>query len=95
MKKSLSDFAKTPIAAKAKPTPASSTINTEQDLQTLLEQYQKMPQDELMKNFYQQVAMQKQNGTFDLAKLESALNGLDAFLLPEQKKNIKEILNKL
>lgn len=90
MKKSLSDFAQTPL----KETPTQTPPKRE-NIEEIVNQYQNMPRDELMQNFYTEVAKQKANGTFNLARLEQSIDSLSAFLSPEQKKNIKEILKNL
>lgn len=96
MKKSLWDYAST------KPQKPKETFEKEEksspppnNFEEQIKHYQSMPREDLLATFYQEVAKQKQNGTFDLKKLESTLSSLDAFLSPEQKKNIKELLNQI
>ena len=96
MKKSLWDYAST------KPPKPKATFKKEEksspppnNFEEQIKHYQSMPREDLLATFYQEVAKQKQNGTFDLKKLESTLSSLDAFLSPEQKKNIKELLNQI
>ena len=93
MRKSLSDFANTEI----KEAPKTEKIPTQEKekIEDLAHKYQNMPRDELMQNFYAEVAKQKAQGTFNLAQLEASIDSLDAFLNPEQKKNIKELLKNL
>ena len=105
MKKSLADFAsskpKTSFIPPPKPAPQTNTktpsnqSTQNQNFEEQIKQFQAMPKDELLKTFYNEVAKQKQNGTFDIKKLEATLSSLDAFLTPEQKKNIKELLNQI
>lgn len=102
MKKSLANFAsskpktQTPPQQNIETTKAPSQApNHAQNLQKQIEEFQSMPRENLLKTFYQEVEKQKQNGTFDIQKLENTLSSLDAFLTPEQKKNIKELLNQI
>ena len=93
MKKSLSDFANSPL--KEVPKAPQIPPQEQEKIEDLVGKYQNMPRDELMQNFYAEVAKQKANGTFNLANLEQSIDSLDAFLNPEQKKNIKELLKNL
>ena len=93
MKKSLSDFANSPLKEESK-TPKIPPQEQEK-IEDIVGKYQNMPRDELMQNFYAEVAKQKTNGTFNLNALEASIDSLDAFLNPEQKKNIKELLKNL
>ena len=65
------------------------------DMAEAVNKYSQMSQPELMQNLLFEVQKQKQNGTFDIQKLENTLSSLDAFLTPQQKKNIKELLNQI
>ena len=97
MKKSLSDFANTHIPQNENSTQKTYSQNAQntKDLEKLVNQFQGMSKDELMQNFHAEVAKQKANGTFDIQKLENSLDSLDAFLSPQQKQNIKELLRGL
>ena len=93
MKKSLSDFANSPL--KEEPKTPKIPPQEQEKIEDIVGKYQNMPRDELMQNFYAEVAKQKANGTFNLNALEASIDSLDAFLNPEQKKNIKELLKNL
>ncbi|MBQ2713669.1 MAG: hypothetical protein IJF22_01695 [Clostridia bacterium] len=96
MKKSLWDYASSkPQNPKTNPQTEEKQPQPPNNLEEQIKHYQSMPREDLLATFYQEVAKQKQNGTFDLKKLESTLSSLDAFLSPEQKKNIKELLNQI
>ena len=98
MKKSLFDF------ASSNPSPNfDTTLNqnpkkeqlkqeAQANLEETFQKYQNMPRDDLLKTLNSEIAKQKANGTFDLAKLQNTLNSLDPFLSPQQKNNIKELL---
>lgn len=96
MKKSLWDYASSK-PQKPEPTPQEQTNQPPppNNFEEQIKHFQSMQRDELLSTFYTEVAKQKQNGTFDLQKLETTLSSLDAFLSPEQKKNIKELLSKI
>ena len=96
MKKSLWDYASSkPQKPKTNPQKEEKQPQPPNNFEEQIKHYQSMPREDLLATFYQEVAKQKQNGTFDLKKLESTLSSLDAFLSPEQKKNIKELLNQI
>ena len=97
MKKSLSDFAKTPIKdiPQTTQTLPKPSPQEKENLEQLAQKYQNMSRDELMQTFYAEVAKQKTQGTFNLDHLQQSIDNLDAFLNPEQKKNIKELLKNL
>lgn len=63
-----------------------------ENIENLVNQFQGKSQDELLKTLHSEVAKQKQNGTFDIKKLESSIEMLSPFLSEQQKKNIKELL---
>lgn len=96
MKKSLWDYASSK-PQKQNPAPQEDTNQPSppKNFEEQIKHFQSMPKDDLLATFYKEVARQKQNGTFDLEKLETTLSSLDAFLSPEQKKNIKELLSKI
>lgn len=73
----------------------NSNPPNQKEMQDMMNKYSKMPRNDLMKNLFQEVQRQKQNGTFDIKKLEKTIDGLGSFLTPEQKKNIKELLNQV
>lgn len=96
MKKSLWDYASSkPQKPKTNPQKEEKQPQPPNNFEEQIKHYQSMPREDLLATFYQEVAKQKQNGTFDIKKLEHTLSSLDAFLSPEQKKNIKEILSQL
>ena len=100
MKKSLADFASSKPESLHNPTPPTSeksppTHNQNQNFEQQIKHFESMPREDLLKTLHHEVAKQKQNGTFDIQKLESTLSSLDAFLTPQQKKNIKELLNQI
>lgn len=65
------------------------------NIEDTLNKYKNMSQGELLSNLYSEVAKQKQQGTFDVRRLENAISSLGGILTPEQQKNMKEMLNKL
>ena len=73
----------------------SKNQSTYDNISDAVNKYSQMSQDELMQNLLFEVQKQKQNGTFDVNRLENAVDSLGAYLTPQQKKNIKEILNSL
>lgn len=99
MKKSLFEFAQnnpSRIDETKKPEPPKmQKLENKEDLENILNKYQNMPREDLLNQLHKEVLTQKQNGTFDIAKLENTLNSLDAFLSTEQKNNIKELLNQI
>ena len=48
-----------------------------------------------MNELYSSVNAQKNNGTFDMAKLENMVDTLSPYLSEGQKENIKGLLNKI
>lgn len=102
MKKSLADFAsskpqKPPETLRPKPSTPPNPQNqiAQENLEKQIKHFESMPREDLLKTLHEEVAKQKQNGTFDIQKLENTLSSLDAFLTPQQKKNIKELLNQI
>lgn len=65
------------------------------DMAEAVNKYSQMSQPELMQNLLFEVQKQKQNGTFDPNRLESAVDSLSAVLTNEQMRNIKEIIKSL
>ena len=65
------------------------------DMAEAVNKYSQMSQPELMQNLLFEVQKQKQNGTFDPNRLESAVDSLSAVLTNEQMRNIKEIIRSL
>lgn len=99
MSKSFYDFSKN-HKVQQKPDQLAQKIRnisqeSQQNLNDAVNFYGQMSQDDLMKNLVMEVNKQKQNGTFDAQKLENAVDSLGLFLTPQQKKNIKEIINQL
>ncbi|MBR5012821.1 MAG: hypothetical protein IKY15_02665 [Clostridia bacterium] len=95
MKKSLWDYAHSrpqKIVSEPQEQPLESPPHS---IEEQIKHFQSMPRNDLLATFYQEVEKQKQNKTFDKEKLENTLSSLDAFLTPEQKKNIKELLNQI
>ena len=70
-------------------------VVTENDLKHTYEKFKDMPQTELFDNLMQQVAVQKEKGTFDYKKLEEMVNSLQSSLPKENFENIKRILERL
>ena len=101
MKKSLADFASSNAQKPRAPEPENlinktpPKQNQSQNFEQQIKHFQSLPKEDLLKTFHQEVAKQKQSGTFDIQKLQTTLSSLDAFLTPEQKKNIKELLNQI
>ena len=70
-------------------------VVTENDLKHTYEKFKDMSQAELFDNLMQQVAVQKEKGTFDYKKLEEMVNSLQSSLPKENFENIKRILERL
>ena len=70
-------------------------VVTENDLKHTYEKFKDMSQAELFDNLMQQVAVQKEKGTFDYKKLEEMVNSLQSGLPKENFENIKRILERL
>lgn len=73
----------------------NSNPANQKEMEDMVNKFSKMPQNDLMKNLFQEVQKQKRNGTFDVKKLENTIDSLGSFLTPQQKKNIKELLNQV
>ena len=69
--------------------------NFSQTAKDLFDTYKNMDQSELMKTIMDEVAQQKQKGTFDYEKLNASLSQVLPFLSDEQKNNLLTILQKL
>lgn len=65
------------------------------DIESMINKYSNMSQQDLMATFYEEVNKQKKNGTFNVKNLQEAVNNLSPYLNPTQMKNIKELLNKV
>ena len=70
-------------------------VVTENDLKHTYEKFKDMSQTELFDSLMQQVAVQKEKGTFDYKKLEEMVNSLQSSLPKENFENIKRILERL
>ena len=102
MKKSLADFAsskpqKPPETRSPKPSTPPNPQNqiAQENLEKQIKHFESMPREDLLKTLHEEVAKQKQNGTFDPNRLESAVDSLSAVLTNEQMRNIKEIIRSL
>ena len=70
-------------------------VVTENDLKHTYEKFKDMSQTELFDNLMQQVAVQKEKGTFDYKKLYTYIYCLQSGLPKENFENIKRILERL
>lgn len=57
-----------------------------------IEKYSDYSSDQLLNEFVNQTNKQKQDGTFDVGKLENVKNTLTPYLSAEQQKRLNEIL---
>jgi len=77
----------------------SKTVETEEqnkeNIEEMVGKYKNMSKGDLMSSFFQEAQKQKANGTLDVPKLEKAIDNMGSYLNAEQKKNIKELLNKI
>jgi hypothetical protein len=73
----------------------SNESSQTKNIEDTINYYKDMSQDDLMANLLSEVAKQKQQGTFDVEKLEKAISSFSSFLTPEQQKNMRELLNKI
>ncbi|MDD2227567.1 MAG: hypothetical protein PHH71_03200 [Clostridia bacterium] len=64
------------------------------EIEETINKYQDMSQSELLSNLFSEVNKQKQQGTFDIEKIENAISGLGAYLTTEQQNNMREMLKK-
>lgn len=74
---------------------SDSQYSQTKNIEDTINRYKDMSQDDLMSNLLNEVSKQKQQGTFDVAKLENAISSFSSFLTPQQQKNMKELLNKI
>ncbi|MDD4816116.1 MAG: hypothetical protein PHQ62_03170 [Clostridia bacterium] len=72
-----------------------SSDDNNKNIEDMVGKYKNMSKNDLMSSFFQEAQKQKQNGTLDVAKLEKAIDNMGSYLSAEQKKNIKELLNKI
>lgn len=68
---------------------------TREDVMNQYEQLKDLPQDELSRRLYEEVARQKHNGTFDYKKLEQMLEQIRPYLPEQNYQSIKRILDSL
>lgn len=68
---------------------------SKENIEDMVGKYKNMSKGDLMSTFFQEAQKQKQNGTLDVGKLEKTIDGMGSYLTAEQKKNIKELLNKI
>lgn len=52
-------------------------------------------EDELLNELFKNVNKQKEDGTFDYVSLKETINKISAFLTPEQKTKINDLLEKI
>lgn len=99
MGKNLRDFANIKFSTSNEKENIKNEENTKQskqeNLKDIINTYQQKSNSELREQLFQEVAKQKENGTFDAVKLERMLDGLGGLLTDEQKKNVKELLNQI
>ncbi len=68
---------------------------TEGDIKAKFDQYKNMSQEELNDTLFQEVARQKQAGTFDYEGLSRMVGSLKGALPPQDYENIKRLLDGL
>ena len=64
-------------------------------VEKLYDEYKDKSEDELMSELINNVAKQKQDGTFDYNNIQNMLEKLSPFLTPEQNLKVKELLKKI
>ena len=72
--------------------------NKAQNQEYLRQKYESLKgknHEELMGDLFEEVARQKQNGSFDYQSLASSVEAMKPFLSAEQQANIKELLEKI
>ena len=67
----------------------------EKTLNDIYSKYKDFSQDDLFSTLMNEVAKQKENGTFDYVALENMVNSLEGTMPKENFENIKRILNRL
>ena len=67
----------------------------QQDAKDLVNKYANMSQAELKYNLMQEVARQKQNGTFDKQKLKFMLDSIKGLISPQVYEQISNAINNL
>ena len=72
----------------------SESESKKDELEGTINKYKDMSQSELLSNLFSEVNKQKQQGTFDIEKIENAISGLSSYLTPEQQNNMREMLRK-
>ena len=68
---------------------------SEDDVRKTFNAYKDMSQDQLNQTLLQEVARQKQSGTFDYKGLESMVNSLRGMLPEQDYQNIKRLLESI
>ena len=99
MPKNLKDFAKKPLNLNQPHNQKTQQEKTpeapQKKLEDVINEISQKPQSEIKQQLFEEVAKQKQNGTFDATRLERMVNNLNGLLTEEQKKNIKELINQI
>ena len=95
MSKSFFDFGNKQVNDEIKKEQQKAKDEKKENMEDMVCKYKNMSKGDLMSNFFSEAQKQKQNGTLDVAKLEKTIDGMGSYLTAEQKKNIKELLNKI
>ncbi|MEG1752181.1 MAG: hypothetical protein RR140_03375 [Clostridia bacterium] len=75
----------------------NSELNTKNnfDFVAQAKKYEGKSQNEIQNELLKNVAMQKQNGTFNYQQLQETANSLSGYLSAEQQQNLKNMLARL
>lgn len=95
MSKNLFDFTNEKIDSFEENDNLKFSQNQTNNIKDKIESYKNKSQEDLMNELYSSVNAQKNNGTFDMAKLENMVDTLSPYLSEGQKENIKGLLNKI
>lgn len=68
---------------------------TKEDIMDEYEKLKDLPQDQLSRRLFEEVARQKRNGSFNYDQLEGILEQIKPFLPEENYESIKRILSSL
>lgn len=72
-----------------------NTAQNEEYLRQKYESFRGKSHNELMRDLFEEVSRQKQNGCFDYESLANSIEAIKPFLSTEQQVNIKELLEKI
>ena len=93
---SQNDTNKNNIESEVKSKLSGENFNKEyKSAENLYNQYKNYSQDELTEMLYSQVLRDKQNGTFDMAKIENSINMILPYVSASQRQNLLNMLEKI